>query len=65
MVFVKHNGRKDRGRTSTSKMIRCYKCGKEIEIGEVFYTKISHSKWGCKHKGYSCVSCYESLFINI
>ena len=66
MVFRKHEGgRKDWGLTRASQTVSCYKCGKEIEMGAIFYSKIRHSKWSCKLIGYICDPCYQSLFIDI
>ena len=65
VVFVRHEGRKDRGISSACRMIKCYKCGREIEMGELFYSKSSHSKGGCKTTGYICDPCYQSLYIDI
>ena len=66
MVFRKHEkGRKDWGRTRASQTVKCYKCGKEIEMGEIFYSKAIHSKWSNRTSGYICDPCYQNLFIDI
>jgi len=39
MPFVRLEGRKDWGITRASQTIKCYKCKKEIEMGEIFYSK--------------------------
>ena len=49
MVFVRHEGRKNHGSTRETQTVKCYKCGKDIEMGELFYTKISHSKYTHKN----------------
>ena len=62
MVFIKHKkGRKDQGITSASQTVKCYKCGNEIEMGEIFYSKASHSKYSNRTTGYICESCYQSF----
>ena len=65
MVFIRHEGRKDRGITSASQTVNCYKCKKEIEMGEIFYSKASNSNYKCKTCGYICDPCYQNLFIDV
>lgn len=45
--------------------MKCYKCGKEIEMGEIFYSKASHSKYANKTSGYICERCYQTLTYGI
>ena len=66
MVFIKHKkGRKDQGITSASQTVKCYKCEKEIEMGAVFYSKFSHSRYTHRKLGFICDPCYQRLFINL
>jgi len=65
MVFVRHEGRKNHGSTRETQTVKCYKCGKEIEMGELFFSKASHSRGTYKTTGHICESCYQSLFIDL
>ncbi len=40
MVYYKHT-RKKNSRFGKSKKMPCFKCGKNIELGDVFYSKIT------------------------
>ena len=65
MPFVRHEGRKDWGLTRAGQTVSCYKCKKEIEMREVFYSKTSNSNYRCKTVGYICDTCYQNLYIDI
>ena len=65
MVFFKFTGRKNNGKTGAKIKMFCYKCNKEIKMGQVFYSKARHTKNCCRVTGHLCEPCYQGLFINI
>ena len=66
MVFLKHKeGRKNNGRTSANQTVNCYKCGKNIDFGEPYYSKVKNPKCNRRPIEYICDPCYEGLWIDL
>jgi len=70
MVFVRHEGRKNHGSTRETQTVKCYKCGKEIEMGELFFLKLVILDIHAKQLGISvsnvtkvCSSTFSNLYL--
>ncbi len=63
MVYYKHT-RKKNSRFGKSKKMPCFKCGKNIELGDVFYSKIT-KRHGENFIRHFCEDCYEKQFVAV
>ena len=63
MGYFKYT-RNKHGKLGSLKKIRCFKCGTEIKLGDVYYSKIT-KRHGENFIRHFCEDCYEKQFVTV